>query len=596
MSKNQQKSASQLHLIRHTTEHVLTQAMEQLYPDQIIKAMGPATDEGFYFDFEAKNIDLSPEDFPRIEKAMQTIIDQDLPLIKKEISVDQAKKLFADNPYKQDWIDQADKRGESISVYWTGQPDKEGSFVDLCSGPHLSSTGGIKAFKLLSLAGAYWHGDEHNQMLTRIYGTAFASQEDLDTYLRQLEEAKKRDHKKLGPQLELFTFDEEVGAGLPLWLPKGAYLRRTVMNYAFDTYLDNGYQPISTPHIASSKLWQHSGHVDFYKEGLYGEFSVEDEQYRLKPMNCPFHVAIYKSKPHSYRDLPLRYTEMGTVYRYERSGVLHGLTRVRGFTQDDAHIICTPEDLSSEITKAFELTLEILNTFGFTDFQVNLSTRDPDNKSHFIGSDKDWQTAEKVLKKVIKNMGYGDKYTEDVGGAVFYGPKIDVKVADAIGRLWQLSTIQFDFNLPERFNMTYTGADGQEHTPYMIHRALLGSLERFIGVLIEHYAGAFPLWLAPVQVALLPISEKFVDYAQKIADQLKPLGVRFIIDHSDQSLSKKIRQAESDKIPYMLILGQKEADENKVSVRQRGETDLGQMKIDAFIDKIQAEINQKLLS
>lgn len=595
MSKSPSQSESQLHLIRHTAEHVLTQAMERLYPDQIIKAMGPATTEGFYFDFDSGELKISQDNFAAIEKEMQVIIDQDLPLSRQELSPQEARKLFQDNHFKQEWIDQAESRGERITVYWTGEPGKKDSFVDLCAGPHLKSTGGIKAFKLLSVAGAYWHGDEKNQMLTRVYGTAFTSDKELSQYLNQLEEAKKRDHKKLGQELELFTFDSEVGVGLPLWLPKGAYLRQAVMDYALDKYLVSGYQPVSTPHIASSKLWQHSGHVEFYKEGLYGEFEVEDEKYRLKPMNCPFHVAIYKFKPRSYRDLPLRLTEMGTVYRYERSGVLHGLTRVRGFTQDDAHIICTPDNLSSEIEAAFKLTLEILKTFGFEDFEVNLSTRDKNNQDKFIGSDQNWQTAEKVLKEVIEKMGYADKYVEDEGGAVFYGPKIDIKVADSIGRKWQLSTIQFDFNLPERFDMVYTGPDGQEHTPYMIHRALLGSLERFIGVLIEHYAGAFPLWLAPTQVSILPISEKFVDYAQEIAGQLKDLGVKVDIDDSDQSLGKKIHQSEAEKTPYMLIVGQKELDQKAVSVRQRGEKDLGQMQLSAFIDKIQAEIDQKLI-
>ena len=594
MSKS--KSNSDLHLIRHTAEHVLTQAMERIYPNQIIKAMGPATNEGFYFDFDTKDLKISQENFAEIEKEMQVIIDQDLPLTRQELSVDEAKKLFAGNSYKQDWIKQAGSRGESLVVYWTGKPGNPDSFVDLCAGPHLKSTGGIKTFKLLSVAGAYWHGDEKNQMLTRVYGTAFDSKKDLDKYLFQIEEAQKRDHRKLGQELELFTFDPEVGIGLPLWLPKGAYLRQTVMDYALNTYLDNGYEPVSTPHIASSKLWEHSGHVDFYKEGLYGEFAIEDEKYRLKPMNCPLHVAIYKFKPHSYRDLPMRLTEMGTVYRYERSGVLHGLTRVRGFTQDDAHIICAPEDLASEVKKAFDLTLEIFKTFGFTEFEVNLSTRDEKSKDKFIGSDKNWQTAEKVLRDVVEEVGYGDNYVKDVGGAVFYGPKIDIKVADSIGRMWQLSTIQFDFNLPERFEMTYVGSDGQQHTPYMIHRALLGSLERFIGVLIEHYGGAFPLWLSPVQVSLLPISEKFVSYAQEIQEKLKSVGVRTQLDNSDESLGKKIRQAEEEKVPYMLILGQKELDQKAVSVRQRGEKDLGQMTFSTFADKIQAEINQKLIS
>lgn len=584
-----------LEKIRHSTEHILTQAMIRLYPDHyIIPVMGPATEEGFYFDFDSpEGFKISNEDFPKIEAEMKKIIKEDLPIIREEISWEEAKKLFSENPYKLDWLEQIKERGEKVIVYRTGE-----EFVDLCAGPHIESTGKVGAFKLLSVAGAYFHGDEKREMLTRIYGTAFPTQKELDDYLLKMEEAKKRDHRKLGQELELFVVDEEVGQGLILWAPKGAMLRKIVMDFAMDTYLESGYEPVCTPHIASNKLWSHSGHVDFYKESLYGEFGIDEEQYRLKPMNCPLQVAIYKSRPHSYRELPLRWTEMGTVYRYERSGVLHGLTRVRGFTQDDAHIICTPEQLHSELKAAFELTLYILKSFGFDNFEANLSIRDPENKDKFAGSDKDWQVAEKELRSILEEFGYGGKYVEDVGGAVFYGPKIDIKVSDAIGRKWQLSTLQFDFNLPGRFDMTYTGADGKEHTPYMIHRALLGSLERFIGVLIEHYGGAFPAWLAPVQVVIIPISQNYNEYAGKVADALKQksvnLRLRVLVDDKDATMQSKIRDAQMQKIPYMLIVGEKEVTDSTVSVRSRDSKAQKVMKVEEFKEKLQEEILQRL--
>ncbi|MBU4209890.1 threonine--tRNA ligase [Patescibacteria group bacterium] len=579
--------------LRHSAEHVLTQAMQNLFgKNSFHMAMGPATDQGFYFDFEnLKDFKISEQDFPKIEKEMQKIIDQNLKFTKKEINLKKAKELFKNNPYKQEWLSQIGDRDEKILTYWTAD-----QFVDLCAGPHVKSTGEIKAFKLLSIAGAYWHGDEKNKMLTRIYGTAFPSKKELKQYLHNLEEAKKRDHRKLGKELELFMFDEEVGQGLPLWLPKGAWLRKKVMDFAFDTYLKQGYQPVWSPHFASNKLWQHSGHLEFYKESLYGEFTVENEKYRLKPMNCPFHVSIYNNKPKSYKELPIRLAEMGTVYRYEKSGVLHGLTRVRGFTQDDAHIICTPKQLPSEIEKAFELTLFIFKTFGFKNFELNLSIRDPKNKDKFIGSDNNWKTAEKVLKNVIKKVGYINDYVEDIGGAVFYGPKIDLKVADSLGRKWQLSTIQFDFNLPKRFNMVYTGQDGQEHTPYMIHRALLGSLERFIGVLIEHFAGAFPVWLSPVQAKIIPITDKQIDYAKKVAKQLKEKDIRVELDDRSETMQNKIRLAQTEKAPYMLIIGQREVDSNSVSIRQRNGQDLGSMPLEKFIKEISTQISQKSLN
>jgi threonyl-tRNA synthetase len=407
-----------------------------------------------------------------------------------------------------------------------------------------------------------------------------------------LEEAEKRDHRKLGQELELFMFDDEVGQGLPLWLPKGALLRHLVMTFAFNTYLQRGYEPVSTPHIASLKLWQHSGHLDFYKENLYNPFGIEDEEYMIKPMNCPFHVQMYKFKKKSYRDLPIRWTEMGTVYRYEKSGTLHGLTRVRGFTQDDAHMICTPEQLHDELLEALKLTIYILNSFGFKDFEVNLSVRDPENKEKFIGRDEDWERAEGELKNVLAEAGFKD-FVYDVGGAVFYGPKIDVKVKDALGRPWQLSTIQFDFNLPARFNMTYQGADGQEHTPFMIHRALLGSLERFLGVLIEHYGGAFPVWLSPVQIKIISVSEKHIDYCNKLKEEFKEADLRPEVDDKNETVDNKIRKALEEKVPYILVVGDKEMNGDILTVRDRGETKTREIKKEEFLEEVKKKIENK---
>jgi len=584
-----------LEKMRHSCSHVLAAAVLKLYP-QAKLGIGPVIEDGFYYDFDFGQEKITEKELEEIAAVMTKIIKAKLPFKKEEVSLKKAKTIFKNQPYKRELIADLAKKGiKKVSLYILGDPAAEPNtvFIDLCAGPHLTNTSEIGPFQLLSVAGAYWRGNEKNKMLTRIYGTCFPTQKELDHYLQKVAEAKKRDHRRLGKELELFTFDQEVGQGLVLWLPKGARLRKKIMDFALNTYLERGYEPVFTPHIASNKLWQHSGHLDFYRESLYNEFGVENEKYRLKPMNCPLQVAIYKSRPRSYKELPLRWTEMGTVYRYERSGVLHGLTRVRGFTQDDAHIICTPEQLHQELKEAFELTLYLLKTFGFKEFEPNLSRRDPQNKKKFIGSDKNWDLAEKELIRVLKEVGYGDRYVEDIGGAVFYGPKIDIKVADALGRKWQLSTLQFDFNLPERFKMTYIGPDGKKHTPFMIHRALLGSLERFIGVLIEHYAGAFPVWLAPVQVVVIPITDQHLAYGQKIATALKKKKIQVELDDRQETTSAKIRQAELEKVPYMLIVGDREIKTNQVNVRTRGEKVLGPMSLARFLKLIEEDIAKK---
>jgi threonyl-tRNA synthetase len=585
MNKNKSKN---LKALRHSCEHVLMQAMKNLYGEKIKMAMGPATDEGFYFDFDTqKGFKLSEDNFPQIEKEMKKIISQDLKIKKKEMSLKKAREMFKNNQYKQEWLDEIKAKGERATVFWTG--DK---FVDLCSGPHVSSTGEIKAFKLLSVAGAYWHGDEKNKMLTRIYGTCFASKKSLDQYLWQLEEAKKRDHRVLGQKLELFMFDDEVGQGLPLYLPKGAMLRHLLMEFALNTYFKRGYVPVSTPHIGSEKLWEHSGHLQFYADSMYGPLEVEGKKYRLKPMNCPFHVKMYNSKVRSYRDLPIRWTEMGTVYRFEKSGELHGLTRPRGFTQDDAHIICTKDQLKHEIKAALDLTAYIYKTLKLENLIYKLSVRDPDNLDKYFGTNQSWDQAEQALKQVLIESGHKD-YEIDQGGAVYYAPKIDIDGVDSLGRRWQLSTIQIDFNLPARFKMTYVDKNSKQQTPFMIHRALLGSLERFLGVYIEHTAGAFPLWLSPVQAVIIPISDQQLDYAKKVLKTLKNNGFRVELDSRSETMQKKIKAAEEQKIFYMIILGQREKQTNNISLRQRGEKDLGTMSLAQLTDKLKKAIELK---
>lgn len=582
-----QGCASGAEKIRHSICHLLSMAVQELYPKAGL-GFGPPIDDGFYQDYGGE-VEINEEMLPKLEERVKEMIKEDIKFEQRNISFEEAYKFYKDDPYKTEMLDDLKKAGEKEVSFF-----KSGDWDNLCKGPHVESTKEIdpRAFKLSRIAGAYWKGDEKNEMLTRIYGIAFTNKKDLNEHLEMLKEAEKRDHRVLGEQLELFMIDEEVGQGLILWLPKGAWLHHKVRQFAFNTYLERGYEPVVTPHIASEKLWNHSGHLDFYSDGMYNAFGIEEEQYRLKPMNCPMHMKIYKKKKRSYRELPFRWTEMGTVYRYERSGTLHGLTRVRGFTQDDAHIICTQEQLHDELLEAAELTKYILNSFGFKDFEVNLSVRDPDNKEKFIGDDKLWDKAEKELEAVIREAGFKN-YKKDVGEAVFYGPKIDITVKDFLKREWQLSTIQFDFNLPKRFGMSYIGADSKEHTPYMIHRALLGSLERFIGVLIEHYAGAFPLWLSPVQLAIMPVGADHKDYANKLAADLRKQGFRASVDELNETIGNKIRKAEKEKIPYMLVVGDKEMKSNVLNVRKRGEKKISETKLDKFIEQLKEEEESK---
>ncbi|MDD4785113.1 MAG: threonine--tRNA ligase, partial [Candidatus Shapirobacteria bacterium] len=548
-------SKNDLQSIRHSAEHVLTQAMNRLYPNKFLMAMGPATNDGFYFDFETLNdFKVSEKDFPIIEAEMAKIIKENLPIIRQEISIDDAKKLFVNNPYKMEWLNSIKDRGEKIIIYKTGD-----EFIDLCAGPHVRYTKNIKAFKLISIAGAYWHGDEKNKMLTRIYGTAFESKEELKKYLNNLEEAKKRDHRKIGKDLDLFSIDEQVGPGLILWHPKLSIVREEIENYWRQEHRKHGYQYVYTPHVGQSNLWETSGHLVSFKDGLFPSMSMstktkeENVIYYVKPMSCPFHIRIYKSRPRSYRELPLRWCELGSVYRYEESGVLHGMLRVRGFTQDDAHIICREDQFVDEVNSILDFALSMNKTFGYDKLNVYLSVRDPKNKTKYVGEERIWQLAENTLKDILDKRKI--KYQTDIGGAKFYGPAIDLKAVDAMDREWQGTTIQLDMNEPSRFEMSYVGDDGKEHTPIMLHRTLLGSMERFVGTLIEHYAGAFPMWLAPVQVKIIPITDEQQEYAQKIEKELKENNIRVEIDDKSETMQNKIRNAATEKVPYMIIIG-----------------------------------------
>lgn len=580
----------ELWALRHTAEHVLHAAMQNLYPN-LKKAMGPATPEGFYFDFDLDE-KVSEDDFSKIEKEMQRLIDVNLQMVQENIDVNRAREVFKDNPYKLEWITDIEKRGEKISTYKMGDSD-----LDICSGPHAKSTGEIKAFKLLSVAGAYWHGSEKNKMLTRIYGTAFSSQKELDDYLNFLEEVKKRDHRTIGRDLDLFSIDDYVGPGLVLWHPKLSVVREEIELYWRKEHRKRGYQYVYTPHVGLSRLWEISGHLDFFKEGMYPPMLMETKSqeektnYYTKPMSCPFHIRIYKSRIRSYRELPLRWCELGSVYRYEESGVLHGMLRVRGFTQDDAHIICREDQFVEEVNKVLDFALDMNKVFGYNNLKVYLSTRDPNNKEKYVGEDRIWLLAEKTLKEILDSRNI--EYKEDAGGAKFYGPAIDLKAVDALGREWQGTTIQLDFNEPEKFKMTYIGEDGNEHVPVMLHRTLLGSMERFVGTLIEHYAGAFPVWLAPIQVAIIPIADKHLNYARKLAEQLNEKEVRVELDGENEKMQNKIRKAEMQKIPYMLIIGDREVENNTVSVRTRGQKDLGAMPVNEFLTKIISDVENK---
>lgn len=597
--------------IRHTCAHVLAMAVQTLFPGTKV-AIGPCTENGFYYDFD-RELPFTPDDLEKITTEMQRIIRANMPIIREvvERTEIQAEITALKEPYKQEILDGI-PANEPITRYFIGCVDvlpegtesslfnvtadkltqtamSESCWWDLCAGPHLNFTGDINpdAFALESVAGAYWRGDETKQQLQRIYGTAWETPEELQAYLHQKEEAKRRDHRKLGQDLDLFSIQEDAGGGLVFWHPKGARMRLLMEDYWRSAHIATGYDLLYTPHVANLDLWKTSGHFDFYGENMFDPIEIESQQYQLKPMNCPFHVLTYQNKLHSYRELPIRWAELGTVYRYERSGVLHGLMRVRGFTQDDAHIFCLPEQVSQEILAVLNLTETILSDFGFTEYEVNLSTR----PAKSVGTDDIWQLATDALIDALNEKGWD--YVTDEGGGAFYGPKIDIKIKDAIGRLWQCSTIQVDFNLPERFDMNYVAADGSRQRPIMIHRAILGSLERFFGILVENYAGDFPLWLAPVQVRLLPVNDKQHNYTEATAKQLREQGFRVEVDASGDRLGKRIRTAELDKIPIVAVVGQREVDGQTLSIRARQAGDLGALSLSDLCEKMQGVIAQK---
>jgi threonyl-tRNA synthetase len=584
---------SHLYKLRHSTAHVMAQAVLDMFPDGKI-AIGPAIEDGFYYDFDLPR-PLTPEDLEKIEARMREIIKGGYDFKKEVVSADEARKIFKGQPYKEELIDdleagRQDEHGMAISEKPEISIYRHDSFVDLCRGPHVDNTSEIdpKAFKLLNVAGAYWRGDEKNPMLQRIYGTVWETPDELKEYLRIMEEAKKRDHRKLGKELDLFSSVDEVGAGLILWHPNGARIRKIMENFWTEEHDKAGYEFVYTPHIGKASLWETSGHLGFYAENMYAPIDIEGQQYYLKPMNCPFHLNIYKSRIRSYRDLPMRLAEMGTVYRYERSGVLHGLLRVRGFTQDDAHHFCTPEQMPDEIDFVLNFCLHILRSFGFKEFKAYLGTR-PDNA---VGDPERWKEAEDALRASLQRSELD--YEVDEGGGAFYGPKIDLKVKDAIGREWQLSTNQFDFNEPERFDLTYVGEDGQQHRPYMVHRALMGSMERFFGILIEHYGGAFPVWLSPVQAMVIPIADRHLHYAEEVVTKLRAKGLRAKLDNRSERMNAKTRDAQNMKIPFMLIIGDKEMESGGVSLRLRSEENKGAMPLENFIELAQKEIAEKV--
>ena len=579
------KDPEALEVYRHSSAHLLAAAVVELFPETKL-GIGPPTEQGFFYDFQREE-PFTPDDLEKIEAKMAEIVKRDPPnertWLPREETLAEYRKIG-------DWMkcelieDKTDS--ERISIYKTGDV-----FDDFCRGPHIPSMGRIKAFKLLSVAGAYWKGDEKNARLQRIYGTSFFDKKELRQHLHRLEEAKKRDHRKLGKELDLFSIQEAAGPGLVFWHPKGGTIRRTMEDWLRDEYVKRGYGLVYTPHVARFDLWKTSGHADFYSEDMFKRMELDDAEYQLKPMNCPFHILIYKDKLRSYRDLPVRLGELGTVYRYERSGVMHGLLRVRGFTQDDAHVFCTPEQVKDEILGCVDFAMDVLKTFGFKEYVVELSTWDGGESGQYAGSPEEWQMAEEGLYSALKEGDIEAKVMPDE--AAFYGPKIDIKLVDAIGRPWQLSTVQFDFNLPRRFELEYIAEDGKAHQPVMVHRALWGSVERFFGVLIEHYAGAFPVWLAPVQAIVLPITDAQNEYAQKVVAQLEEAGIRTELDDRSEKVNFKIREAQLQKIPFMLVIGGREAEAGTVSVRHRKEADQGVKPVGEFIDQIQSLIETK---
>jgi len=574
-----------LKVVRHSAAHVMATAILELFPETKL-GHGPATDSGFFYDVY-RETPFSEDDLAAIEARMAEVVARDEKFIREVESREMGLKDYAEHGefMKVHFIEKFTQPGEEISLY------RNGSFVDFCRGPHVPSTGRVKAFKVTSVAGAYWLGDEKNQQLQRIYGTAFFNTKDLDAHFKRLEEIKARDHRVLGKQLDLFSIQEVAGAGLIFWHPKGGLIRKAMEDWMRDECIRRGYNMVFTPHIMRRELWKISGHEGFYSQNMYPPMELDDAEYRLKPMNCPGHILIYKSSPRSYRDLPIRYAELGNVYRYERSGTMHGLLRVRGFTQDDAHIFCTPGQIVSEIEGSLDFAEAVLKTFGFSEYRVELSLRDPKKASEFVGNAADWESAESVLKDVLTKRGVNFKAI--LGEGAFYGPKIDIKLVDVLGRLWQLSTVQFDFNLPARFELEYKGEDGALHQPVMVHRALFGSVERFFGVLIEHYAGAFPLWLAPVQVGLVPISEKHLDYAASVKAKLEAAGLRVELDARNEKMNAKIREFTLQKVPFVLVMGDKEAAGEAVSVRTRGKGDEGSATLADFIARAKKLVEEK---
>ncbi|MFY9692060.1 MAG: threonine--tRNA ligase [Candidatus Acidiferrales bacterium] len=575
------KDPDAVQVLRHSAAHLLAAAVLELYPD-VKLGVGPPIDTGFFYEF-LRDQPFTPEDLEKIEAKMRELAAKDIPNERKLMPKPEALDLYRQSKqeFKCELVEE--KAVEPMVSFYT-----TGKFIDFCRGPHIPSTGRIKAFKLMNVAGAYWKGHEGNPQMQRIYAACFVDQKELDEYLHKLEEAKRRDHRKLGTELDLFSIQDEAGPGLIFWHPKGAIIRKQMEDWLRENLLARGYDLVFTPHIMDLNLWKTSGHANFYRENMFGPIEVEKAEYQLKPMNCPGHILIFKSRLRSYRELPIRLAELGTVYRYERSGVLHGLLRVRGFTQDDAHIFCMPEQIEKEIQDCVEFAWEVLRVFGFSDYVVELSGGDPAHPEIYAGTPEDWKRAEDALTSTLDRMKVPYKYIP--GEAAFYGPKIDVKLVDAIGRPWQLSTVQFDFNLPRRFRLEYVGEDGARHQPLMVHRALWGSVERFFGVLIEHYAGAFPVWLAPVQASVLPVSGKFEEYAKKVTQRVKDAGVRVHLDERNEKLQAKIRDAQLEKIPYMLILGGKEAEAGTVSVRHRFKGDLGPRPLEQFIADLQQEI------